>query len=86
MLRLRFRRSAKRDLFDLDDDEFVRVTRVLLALLEDPRPRGYDKVAGEEHLLRVWAGRDLRVLYEHDPGEQKVVIAGARRKDERTYR
>lgn len=86
MLRLRFKRSAKRELFDLDDGEFVRVTRVLLALLEDPRPRGYDKVAGQEHLLRVWAGRDIRVLYEHDPGTEKLVIVGVRRKDEHTYK
>jgi mRNA-degrading endonuclease RelE of RelBE toxin-antitoxin system len=86
VLRPCFKRSAKRELFDLDDDEFVRVARVLLALLEDPRPRGYDKVAGQGRLLRVWAGRDLRVLYEHDPGEEKLVIVGIGRKDERTYR
>ena len=86
MLRLRSRRSAKRDLFDLDDDEFVRVTRVPLALLEDARPGGYDKVAGEEHLLRMWAGRDIRVLYEHDPGTEKLVIVGVRRKDQHTYK
>ena len=86
MLRIRFRRSAKRELFDLDDDAFLRVARVILELEENPRPRGYDKVAGREDQLRIWAGRDHRVLYEVDEQAARIIIVAVRKKDESTYR
>ena len=86
MLRIRFRRSAKRELFDLDDDAFLRVARVILELEENPRPRGYDKVAGREDQLRIWAGRDHRVLYELDEQAARIIIVAVRKKDESTYR
>jgi mRNA-degrading endonuclease RelE of RelBE toxin-antitoxin system len=84
--RLRFKRSAKKELLDLDDDTFVRVIRTILELQENPRPRGYDIVAGKSEQLRVWAGRDYRVLYELNETEQTVVIVAIRKKDEGTYR
>jgi mRNA-degrading endonuclease RelE of RelBE toxin-antitoxin system len=86
VLRIRFRRSAKRELFDLDDDAFLRVARVILELEENPRPRGYDKVAGREDQLRIWAGRDHRVLYELDEQAARIIIVAVRKKDESTYR
>ena len=86
MLRIRFRRSAKRELFELDDESFLRVARVILELQEDPRPRGYDKVAGREDQLRIWAGRDHRVLYEIDDTAGRIIIVAVRRKDESTYK
>jgi mRNA-degrading endonuclease RelE of RelBE toxin-antitoxin system len=84
--RLRFKRSAKKELFDLDDDSFVRVIRTILDLQTNPRPRGYDIVAGKVDQLRVWAGRDHRVLYELDEANQTVTIIAVRKKDEATYR
>lgn len=86
MLRIRFRRSARRELFELDDEAFLRVARVILELQEDPRPRGYDKVAGREDQLRIWAGRDYRVLYEIDEKAGRIIIVAIRRKDESTYK
>jgi len=86
VLRIRFRRSAKRELFDLDDDAFLRVARVILELEENPRPRGYDKVAGREDQLRIWAGRDHRVLYEVDEQAARIIIVAVRKKDESTYK
>ena len=86
MPRIRFRRSAKRELFELDDDAFLRVARAILDLQENPRPRGYDKVAGREDQLRVWAGRDHRVLYEVDEQADRIIIVAVRKKDESTYR
>ena len=85
-MRLQFKRSAKKELLDLDDDTFVRVIRTILELQENPRPRGYDVVAGKSEQLRVWAGRDFRVLYEVDETKQSVVIIAIRKKDEGTYR
>ena len=85
MLRIRFRRSAKRELFELDDDAFLRVARAILELQENPRPRGYDKVAGRDDQLRIWAGRDHRILYELDEGAGRLIIVAIRKKDESTY-
>ena len=86
MPKIRFRRSARRELFELDDDAFLRVARAILELQENPRPRGYDKVAGREDQLRIWAGRDYRVLYEADELAGRIVIVAVRKKDESTYR
>ena len=86
MLKIRFKRSAKKELFDLDDEAFVRVVKAILDLQENPRPRGYDVIAGREDQLRIWVGRDYRVLYEAHEKEGKIVIVGIRRKDERTYK
>ena len=86
MPKIRFRRSARRELFELDDDAFLRVARAILELQENPRPRGYDKVAGREDQLRIWAGRDHRVLYEVDKRAGRIVIVAVRKKDESTYR
>jgi mRNA-degrading endonuclease RelE of RelBE toxin-antitoxin system len=70
----------------LDDDAFPRVAGAILELQENPRPRGYDKVAGREGQLRIWAGRDHRVLYEVDERASRIVIVAVRKKDESTYR
>jgi mRNA-degrading endonuclease RelE of RelBE toxin-antitoxin system len=83
---IRFKRSAKKELFDLDDIAFLRVIRTILDLQDNPRPRGYDVVAGKPNQLRVWAGRDYRVLYEFTEADQKVLIVAIRKKDEGTYR
>lgn len=86
MRRIRFRRSAKRELFELDDDAFLRAARAILELQANPRPRGYDKVAGRDDQLRVWAGRDHRILYEVDEKGERIIIVAVRRKDESTYK
>jgi mRNA-degrading endonuclease RelE of RelBE toxin-antitoxin system len=86
VLRIRFRRSAKRELFELDDDAFLRVARAILELQVNPRPRGYDKVAGHDDQLRIWAGRDHRILYELDEGAGRLIIIAVHKKDESTYR
>jgi mRNA-degrading endonuclease RelE of RelBE toxin-antitoxin system len=84
--KIRFRRSAKRELFELDDDAFLRVARAILELQENPRPRGYNTVAGRDDQLRIWAGRDHRVLYEVDEKGQRIIIVAVLRKDESTYK
>ena len=86
MLKIQFRRSAKRELFELDDETFLRAARAILDLQKEPRPRGYDKVANREDQCRIWAGRDHRVLYEIDEKAGRIIIVGVRRKDESTYK
>ena len=86
MPKIRFRRSAKRELFELDDDAFLRVARAILELQENPRPRGCDKGAGRVDQLRIWAGRDHRVLYEVEERASRLIIVAIRKKNGSTYK
>jgi hypothetical protein len=52
----------------------------------DPRPRGYDKVAGREDQFRIWVGRDHRVLHESNEKAGRIIIVAVRRQDESTYK
>jgi mRNA-degrading endonuclease RelE of RelBE toxin-antitoxin system len=86
-VRLRIRRRAKKELLDIDDDAtFFAVVRAILDLEANPRPRGYDKVEGQEEIYRIWVGRDWRVVYSIDAGRGDLIIEAVRRKDEGTYR
>jgi len=81
------RGSAKKELLDIDDDTtFFAVVRAILDLEANPRPRGYDKVEGQEEIYPIWVGRDWRVLYSIDAGRGDLIIEAVRRKDEGTYR
>ena len=59
--------------------------RAILDLEANPRPRGYNKVEGQE-VYRIWVGRDWRVLYSIDADRNQVVVEAVRKKDEGTYR
>lgn len=86
-MRLRIRRRAKKELLEIDDDAtFFAVVKAILELGENPRPRGHDKVEGQEEIYRIWVGRDWRVVYSMDAERNELTIEAVRRKDERTYR
>lgn len=86
-MRLRIRRRAKKELLDIDDDAtFFGVVRAMLDLEANPRPRGYDRVEGQEEIYRIWVGRDWRVLYSIDTERNEVIIEAVRTKDKGTYR
>jgi mRNA-degrading endonuclease RelE of RelBE toxin-antitoxin system len=86
-VRLRIRRRAKKELLDIDDDAtFFAVVRAILDLEANPRPRGYDKVEGQDEVYRIWVGRDWRVLYSIDADRGDLVVETVRRKDVTTYR
>ena len=86
-MRLRIRRRAKKELLDIDDDAtFFAVVKAILDLEVNPRPRGYDKVEGQEEIYRIWVGRDWRVLYSINAERNELVIEAVRKKDEGTYR
>ena len=86
-MRLRIRRRAKKELLDIDDDAtFFAVVKAILDLETNPRPRGYDKVEGQEEVYRIWVGRDWRVLYSTSASQGELIVEAVRRKDERTYR
>jgi mRNA-degrading endonuclease RelE of RelBE toxin-antitoxin system len=86
-VRLRIRRRAKKELLDIDDDAtFFSVVGAILDLEANPRPRGYDKVEGQEEVYRIWVGRDWRVLYSINAERNELIVEAVRKKDEGTYR
>jgi mRNA interferase RelE/StbE len=61
--RIEFAPRADRDLGGLPGDVQRRVKVRVEALAEDPRPRGVEKLSGEEGLYRIRIGT-YRVIYE----------------------
>ena len=55
-------RTAEKQLRRLPRDDQERVARAMLALADDPFPRGARKLSGYDDVFRVRAGR-YRILY-----------------------
>lgn len=55
-------RTAEKQLRKLADIDQLRVVRAVMALAEEPRPRGSRKLSGYADVFRIRVGR-LRVLY-----------------------
>lgn len=55
-------RTAERQLKKLPEDDQLRVVRAVLALAEEPRPRGSRKLSGYDDVFRIRVGL-CRVLY-----------------------
>lgn len=54
--------SAEKQLRALDREDQQRLAKAMLALAEEPRPRGAKKLSGYEDVFRIRVGR-FRVLY-----------------------
>jgi len=63
MYEIKIKKSAKKDLDDLDDKIYVRIDRAIQGLKNDPFPRGVKKLTGEENRYRIRVGK-YRILYE----------------------
>ncbi|MGI8647893.1 MAG: type II toxin-antitoxin system mRNA interferase toxin, RelE/StbE family [Acidimicrobiales bacterium] len=61
---VRLTTSARKELRRIDPQIRRQVAAVITNLAEDPRPDGVKKMAGREHVYRVSAARDWRVVYE----------------------
>ena len=59
---LEITRTAEKQLRRLDKEDRQRVVRAMLALAEDPWPRGSRKLSGYEDVFRIRVGRH-RILY-----------------------
>jgi mRNA interferase RelE/StbE len=79
-------RRARKELAHLPQPALVRVTAVIDALAQDPRPEGCLPVrAAPKGTYRIRVG-DYRVIYTVLDEEQAVVIARVVRRREDTYR
>ncbi len=70
---LEIKPSAQVELDALDDAQFARIDRKILALADDPRPAGCKKLRGYRDQWRIRAG-DWRVVYIIDDASTLVII------------
>jgi len=73
MYEIKIKKSAKKDLDDLNDKMYVRIDRAIQGLRNDPFPRGIKKLRGEENRYRIREGK-YRILYEVDQKNKTIVI------------
>jgi mRNA interferase RelE/StbE len=66
-------RKVEKALTRLPKDTYARMTAAIDALADDPRPSRCKKLSGREG-YHIWVGRDYRVLYHVDDGEQRVEV------------
>ena len=64
-------RTAEKQLKKLSEDDQLRVVRAVLALAEEPQPRGSRKLSAHDDVFRIRVGR-FRVLYS--VAENRLVI------------
>ena len=77
--------SAQRDLKAVPRQLLPLLRQAILALAEEPRPRGARKVRGQERTWRIRVGR-YRILYDVHDDRRLVVVLRVRRREEGTYR
>ena len=65
--------AALRDLQALPREVFRRVDARILALADNPRPHGAERIRGTRGALRLRVG-DYRILYSVDDAQQVVTI------------
>ena len=71
--RLAHTEAALRDLQALPQESFRRIDARILALANNPRPRGTERIRGTRGGLRLRVG-DYRILYSVDDAQQVVTI------------
>jgi len=73
--------AAKRQLKQFSKENKRRVLDAIEKLEQNPRPRGYKQLQGEENLFRVRVG-DYRIIYEiHDTILFVLVLTVAHRRE-----
>ena len=81
--------AADRQLGSLRGAVLAGLRGVILALGEEPRPRGATKLVGGPELWRLRVkidGHSWRVVYAIDDDARRVVVTRVVRRDEVTYR
>jgi mRNA interferase RelE/StbE len=66
-------RSAEKRLRALPRNDQKRLAKAMLALSENPRPRGARKLSGYEDIYRIRVG-NYRVLYSLEQGRLVILI------------
>jgi len=77
------RRRAEKRLDRVPYADHPRIVEAMLALEDDPRPRGCRKLFDDVRRIRVG---DYRVIYKIDDERKEVVVGKVARRREDTYR
>ena len=77
------RRRAEKQLDRVPYADHSRIVKAMLALGDDPRPRGCRKLFDDIYRIRVG---DYRVVYKIDDEGKEIVIGKVARRREDTYR
>ena len=77
------RRRAEKQLDRVPYADHPRIVKAMLALGDDPRPRGCRKLFDDIYRIR---GGDYRVIYKIDDEGKEVVVGKVARRREDTYR
>jgi len=70
---LEIKQSAQKELDALDETQFIRIDRKILALAENPRPAGCKKLRGHKDQWHIRVG-DWRVLYIIDDDAKLISV------------
>ena len=74
---------SRRELDRVPREAFLRIDEAIRLLKDNPRPFGVQKLEDDLHRIRIG---DWRVLFLIHDKEHRVVIAGVRRRSEKTYK
>ena len=77
------RRRAEKQLDRVSYVDHPRIVKAMLALGDDPRPRGCRKLFDDIYRIRVG---EYRVIYKIDDEAEEVVVGKVARRREDTYR
>jgi len=66
-------RTAEKQLRRLAEEDQLRVARAVLALADEPRPRGSRKLSGYDDVFRIRVGH-LRVLYSVSDARLVILV------------
>ena len=61
------------------------IDKALLALRDDPRPRGCRKIRGTKDCWRITVRKDYRILYRVDDEANAIEVYEIARKEKDTY-
>ena len=78
-------RETDRELRRMPRRELERTNRILLALGENPLPRGTKKLQGTDSTWRVRMG-EYRIIYSVDDTNQQLIVEDILRRTSQTYR
>jgi mRNA interferase RelE/StbE len=70
---IRWKRSAERDLRNIDPQQVPRITKAVESLVDNPFPSQHRKLRGSERDYRIRVG-DYRAIYQVDIKTKIVII------------
>ena len=76
-------KKVQRELDNLQETDYQRVTTRLRALANAPRTQGCEKLYDDIYRVRVG---DIRIIYLIDEGNNRVEVGGIHRRSERTFK